>query len=125
MNEMNIYLVTTSCKPGADSFNRIYLFNIRLCCCTDSVAHMVLGLVTRTEQESCEICHKYQFGFLIMQCSHMIILQQLQLIFPWPSSRECIPQQPGPNEYYNQLFCLLGHLGGVSEIQTSLDVSDL
>ena len=78
---MNIYLVTTSCKPGADSFNRIYLFNIRLCCCTDSVAHMVLGLVTRTEQESCEICHKYQFGFLIMQCSHMIILQQLKLIF--------------------------------------------
>ena len=27
--------------------------------------------------------------------------------------------------YYNQLFCLCGHLGGVSEIQTSLDVLDL
>ena len=45
--------------------------------------------------------------------------------FPWPVSRECIPQEPGRIEYYNQLFCLRGHLGGVSEIQTSLDVSDL
>ena len=34
-------------------------------------------------------------------------------------------QGPGCIEYYNQLFCLRGHLGGVSEIQTSLDVSDL
>ena len=46
-------------------------------------------------------------------------------IFPWPVSRECIPQEPGRIEYYNQLFCPCGHLGGVSEIQTSLDVSDL
>ena len=44
------------------------------------------------------------------------------IIFPWPGSRECIPQDPGRIEYYNQLFCLRG---GVSEIQTSLDVSDL
>ena len=36
-----------------------------------------------------------------------------------------LPQEPGRIEYYNQLFCLCGHLGGVSEIQTSLDVSDL
>ena len=34
-------------------------------------------------------------------------------------------QEPGRIEYYNRLFCLCGHLGGVSEIQTSLDVSDL
>ena len=47
------------------------------------------------------------------------------IIFPWPVSRECIPQEPGHIEYYNQLFCLRGHLGSVSEIQTSLDVSDL
>ena len=47
----------------------------------------------------------------------------LMAIFPWPGSRECIPQEPGRIEYYNQLFCLRGHLGGVS--QTSLDVSDL
>ena len=46
-------------------------------------------------------------------------------IFPWPVSRECIPQEPGRIEYYNQLFCLRGHLESVSEIQTSLDVSDL
>ena len=46
-------------------------------------------------------------------------------IFPWPVSRKCKPQEPGRIEYYNQLFCLRGHLGGVSEIQTSLDVSDL
>ena len=45
-------------------------------------------------------------------------------IFPWPGSRECIPQEPGRIEYYNQLFRLRGHLGGVSEIQTSLDVTD-
>ena len=47
------------------------------------------------------------------------------VIFPWPVSRECIPQEPGRIEYYNQLFSPRGHLGGVSEIQTSLDVSDL
>ena len=47
------------------------------------------------------------------------------VIFPWPVSRECLPQEPGRIEYHNQLFCLRGHLGGVSEIQTSLDVSDL
>ena len=46
-------------------------------------------------------------------------------IYPWPGSRECIPQEPGRIEYYNQLFCLRGHLRGVSEIQTPLDVSDL
>ena len=46
-------------------------------------------------------------------------------IHPWPVSRECIQQEPGRIEYYNQLFCLCGHLGGVSAIQTSLDVSDL
>ena len=34
-----------------------------------------------------------------------------------------LPQEPGRMQYYNQLFC--GHLGGVSEIQTSLDVSVL
>ena len=33
-------------------------------------------------------------------------------IFPWPVSRECIPQEPGRIKYYNQLFCLRGHLGG-------------
>ena len=32
---------------------------------------------------------------------------------------------PGRIECYNQLFCLCGQLGGLSEIQTSLDVSDL
>ena len=31
-------------------------------------------------------------------------------------------QEPGPIEYY---ICLCGNFGGVSEIQTSLDVSDL
>ena len=36
-----------------------------------------------------------------------------------------LPQEPGCIEYYNQLFCPCGHLGGVSETQTSLDVSDL
>ena len=36
-----------------------------------------------------------------------------------------LPQEPGCIEYYNQLFCLCGHLGGVSEIQTSLDISVL
>ena len=36
-----------------------------------------------------------------------------------------VPQEPGRIEYYNQLFCLCGHIGGVSEIQTSLDVLDL
>ena len=46
-------------------------------------------------------------------------------IFPWPVSRECLPQEPDRIEYYNQLFCLRGHLGGVSVIQTSLDVLDL
>ena len=46
-------------------------------------------------------------------------------IFPRPVSRECIPQEPGRIEYYNQLFCVRGNIGGVSEIQTSLDVSDL
>ena len=55
-------------------------------------------------------------------CRHAVLtLIQLSLAV----SRECIPQEPGRIEYYNQLFCLRGHLGGVSEIQTSLDVSDL
>ena len=35
------------------------------------------------------------------------------------------PQEPGHIDYYNQLFCLCGHLGGLSEIQASFDVSDL
>ena len=43
-------------------------------------------------------------------------------IFPWPVSRECLPQEPGRIEYY---ICLCGHLGDVSEIQASLDISDL
>ena len=36
-----------------------------------------------------------------------------------------LPQEPGRIEHYNHLFRLCGHFGGVSEIQTSLDVSDL
>ena len=43
---------------------------------------------------------------------------------PLASLTLVLPQEPGRIEYYNQLFCLCGHLGGVSEIQTSLDVSD-
>ena len=39
------------------------------------------------------------------------IMALKKLIFPWPVSRECIPQEPGRIEYYNQLFCLCGHLG--------------
>ena len=33
-----------------------------------------------------------------------------------------LPQEPGRTEYS---ICLCGHLGGVSEIQNSLNVSDL
>ena len=58
----------------------------------------------------------------------IILLQTTQLnnhIFPWPVSRECIPQEPGRIEYYDQLLCLRDHLRGVNEFQTSLDVSDL
>ena len=43
-------------------------------------------------------------------------------VLPNHFGRETVPSGI---EYYNQLFCLCGHLGGVSEIQTSLDVSDL
>ena len=43
---------------------------------------------------------------------------------PVASLTRVLPQEPGRSEYYDQLFCLCGHLGGVSEIQTSLDVSD-
>ena len=42
-----------------------------------------------------------------------------------PSASLKLPQEPGRTDYYNQLFCLCGHHGGVSEIQTLLDVSDL
>ena len=49
----------------------------------------------------------------------------VQFIFPWPLSRECLQHEPGLIEYYNQLFCLCGHLWSVSEIQTSLNGSDL
>ena len=48
--------------------------------------------------------------------------------FPLASLTRVLPQEPGRIEYYIQLFCLCGHLGGgggVSEIYTSLDVSDL
>ena len=51
--------------------------------------------------------------------------ESVLIIFPWLVSRECLPHEPGRIEYYNKLFCLCGHLGGVSEIQISLDVSDL
>ena len=61
------------------------------------------------------VVRQYRTQFVQLECN----------IFPWPGSRECIPQEPGRIEYYNQLFCLRGHHGGVSEIQTSLDVSDL
>ena len=44
---------------------------------------------------------------------------------PLASLTRVLQQEPGRIEYYNQLFSLPGHLGGVSEIQTSLDVSDL
>ena len=46
---------------------------------------------------------------------------------PLASLTRVLPQEPDRIEYYNQLFCLCGHLGGggVSEIQTSLEVSDL
>ena len=44
---------------------------------------------------------------------------------PLASLTRVLPQEPGRVEYYNQFFCLCGHLGGVSEIQTSLDVLDL
>ena len=54
-----------------------------------------------------------------------LVHDAIHIIFPWPVSRECLSQEPGRIEYYNQLFCLCGHLVGVSEIQTSLDVSDL
>ena len=43
-----------------------------------------------------------QSGFAEEQCS---------CIFPWSVSPECIPQEPCRIEYYNQLFCLRGHLG--------------
>ena len=44
---------------------------------------------------------------------------------PLASLMRVLTHEPGRIEYYNQLFCLCGHLGGVSEIQTSLDISDL
>ena len=44
---------------------------------------------------------------------------------PLASLTQVLPHERGRIEYYNQLFCLCGHLGGVSEIQTSLDVLDL
>ena len=44
---------------------------------------------------------------------------------PLASIMRVLPQEPGRIEYYNQLFCLCGHLGGVSELQTAFDVSYL
>ena len=41
---------------------------------------------------------------------------------PLASITRVLPQETGRIEYY---ICLCCHFGGVSEIQTSLDVSDL
>ena len=41
------------------------------------------------------------------------------------SDMRVLPQEPGRIEYYNLLFCLCGHNRGVSDILTSLDLSDL
>ena len=45
-------------------------------------------------------------------------------IFRWPVSREYSPQKPGRIEH-SVISVYVVILGGVSEIQTSLDVSDL
>ena len=34
-------------------------------------------------------------------------------IFPWPVSRECLPQEPGRIEYYNQLYLSMWSSWGV------------
>ena len=44
------------------------------------------------------------------------------LYLPLASLTRVLPQELGLIDYF---ICLCGHFGGVSEIQTSLDVSDL
>ena len=55
---------------------------------------------------------------------HHLPLASLTRVLPQEPGRitRVLPQEPGRIEYY---ICLCGHFGGVSEIQTSLDVSDL
>ena len=57
-------------QAGTDSFNRIYDFLIFICAVVQGsikIWSWGVGYVTRTEHETFEICHKYQFVFPIMQ----------------------------------------------------------
>ena len=60
---------------------------------------------------SIDVLHKSMEVCTSKEVRTLICGRPPSVILPWPVSRECLPQEPGRIEYYNQLFCLCGHLG--------------
>ena len=94
-----------------------------------SHVHLVLSFRLKT-MENKEGFFQFDIIINVLFSSFLFIYGFTAIInifthLPLASLTWVLPQKPGCIEYYNQLLSLCGHLGGVSEIQTSLDVSDL